>query len=492
MLLKSSRTFDRRFAGRFAALGVALCTLSLQSALARADDPPPEDDGATTASSTAPAAVSGVEIPEAPSPTSPARAALVVPRLGATVVAAPVSGALTVYDRYQIREQIVDLFFNDARTFGAYPVVAFETGLPVGVGARVVHRDLFGAGGGLRLAADYGGSSRHRLEGSVSSPSFAAGVLRARLAGGWLRQPSAPFYGIGDQDLVRPDPTVRDLPGRAPLAVATSFGQDVVHAVLGVDFDPRGPLFASITTGYYAREFTESAPGSTVDSGDLGRTDVRFDTATLTGWGQGTKISYSELAVGWDSLATASSFVPAGAPSTGTKVVLFGGVARSIELAGGGAPVAYTRYGLDGLRYFDLYNGDRVLILRGRLEGVAGAGDRIPFTDLPRLGGPTLLRGYSRDRLRDRVTLLASAEYRYPVWQNLAGYLFVDGGSVRAGLSDLGGAVSRPRVGGGGGLELFISGQFGLRGQVAGSSEGLFFQLALQPVYRLDAQHYRI
>jgi hypothetical protein len=484
MLLKSSRSFDRRFA----VLGVALCTLSLPWAVARADEPPPKDEGATTAPSTAPAAVSGVEIPEAAPPASPARAALAVPRLGATVVAAPVSGALTVYDRYQVREQIVDLLFNDARTFGAYPVVALETGLPVGVGARLVHRDLFGAGGGLRLAADYGGSSRHRIEGSLSSPSFAGGVLRTRLAGGWLRQPNAPFYGIGDQDLARPDPTVSGLPARAPLAVATAFGQDVVHAVLGVDIDPRGPLFASITTGYYARDFKESAQGTS----DLGRTDVRFDTSTLTGWGQGTKISYSELAVGWDSLTTASSFVPAGAPSTGTKVVLFGGVARSLELGGGGAPVAYTRYGLDGLRYFDLYNGDRVLILRGRLEGVAGAAEGIPFTDLPRLGGPMLLRGYSRDRFRDRVTLLASAEYRYPIWQNLAGYLFVDAGSVRAGLSDLAGAGSRPRVGGGGGLELFVSGQFGLRGQVAGSSEGLFFQLALQPVYRLDAQHYRI
>jgi len=487
-MLKTIRTIDRRFA----ALGVALCTLSLPSAMARADDARPDLDGVTTASSTAPATVSGVEIPETPPATSPARAALVVPRLGATAVAAPVSGALTVYDRYQIREQIVDLLFNDARTFGAYPVVALETGLPVGVGARLLHRDLFGAGGGLRLAADYGGSSRHRLEGSLSSPPFAAGVLRARLAGGWLRQPNAPFYGIGDHDLARPDSTVRDLPGRAPLAVATAFGQDVVHAVLGVDLDPPGPLFASLTTGYYGHAFKESALDATVDSVDLSRTDLRFDTTTLTGWGQGTKISYSELAVGWDSLATASSFVPAGAPSTGTKVVLFGGVARSVDLAGGGAPVAYTRYGVDGLRYFDLYNGDRVLILRGRVEGVAGAADRIPFTDLPRLGGPTLLRGYSRDRFRDRVTLLASAEYRYPIWQNLAGYLFVDGGCVRAGLSDLVGTAPRPRVGGGGGLELFVSGQFGLRGQVAGSSEGLFFQLALQPVYRLDAQHYRI
>ncbi|HEY8927487.1 MAG TPA: BamA/TamA family outer membrane protein [Polyangia bacterium] len=482
-MLNSKRILDRRLA----ALGVALGTLCLCSA-ARAGDLPPEDEAATIALSTATAAISGVEIPETPPPTSPARAALVVPRLGATAVTAPVSGALTVYDRYEIREQIVDLLFNDARTFGAYPVVALETGLPVGVGARVIHRDLFGAGGGLRLAADYGGSSRHRLEGSVSSPSFAAGVLRARLAGGWLRQPNAPFYGIGDQDLARPDSTVRDLPARAPLALATAFGQDVVHAVLGADVNLPGPLFASITTGYHARAFRASA----ADSMDLGRTDVRFDTTTLTGWGQGTKISYSELAIGWDSLATASGFVPTGAPSTGTKVVLFGGLARSVELAGGGTSVAYTRYGLDGLRYFDLYNGDRVLILRGRLEGVAGAGDRIPFTDLPRLGGPTLLRGYSRDRFRDRVTLLASAEYRYPIWKDLAGYLFVDAGRVYAALSDLGDAASRPRVGGGGGLELFSRGQFSLRGQVAGSSEGLFFQLALQPVYRLDAQHYRI
>jgi len=471
-----------------AALGLALCAWSLGSAVARADGPPSEAEEPTTASSADPAVVSGVDIPETPPATSPARTALVVPRLAATAVTAPVSGALTVYDRYEIRERVVDLLFNDARTFGAYPVVALETGLPVGVGARLIHRDLFGAGGRLRLAADYGGSSRHRLEGSASSPAFARGVLRARVGGGWLRQPSAPFYGIGNQDLGPPDPEARDLPGRAPFAFATSFSQDVVHALLAADLDLAGPFFASITAGYFVRTFGETAPGST----DVGRTDVRFDTTTLTGWGQGTKISYTELALGWDSLAGSSSFVPAGAPSTGSKVIAFAGLARDVGLGSRRAPVAYTRYGLDGLRYFDLYNGDRVLILHGRLEGVAGADDRIPFTDLPRLGGPSILRGFSRDRFRDRVTMLASAEYRYPIWQELGGFLFVDGGRVFPGLSDLTSAASGLRVGGGGGLELVAGGQFSARAQVAGSSEGLFFQLALEPVYRLEAQHHRI
>jgi hypothetical protein len=432
---------------------------------------------------------SGVLVPEAEPPRAAARSLLLVPRAAAAGIAAPLRGGLTLYEEHHLYERIVDVLFDDTRTYGVYPAVAFETSLPVAAGLRFVHRNLFGAGGRLRLGASYGGEARHRLDGTMTSPAFAGGILRARVLGGWQRQPRAVFFGIGDGDLGRSDDTMAGLPARSPLAYATRFRQDVVQGDLGLEIDPAGPLFAAVSTGYFGRGFGdgEMAP----PAGDLDRTDIRYDTGTLTGWQQGTRVSYSEVSLGWDSLVSAGPFVSAATPSSGTKAVLFAGIARDV----GGGTVSYTRHGLDVLRYIDLYNGDRVLILRGRIEGVAGTGDGVPFTDLPRLGGPSLLRGYARDRFRDRISLLASVEYRYPIGRLLAGYLFVDGGRVRPDLASAGNVLREPqhlRLGGGGGLEILQQDRFRLRGQVAGSPEGFFIQLALEPVYRLPTHHHRI
>lgn len=462
-----------------ASLAVVVPTTALRAEPAPANTTPPATD------------VSGVLVPETPETASPARGLLVVPRAAVTAVAYPLRGGLTLYERHHVREHLVDFFFDDTRTYGLYPALSLETRTLPGVGARFVHRDLFDTGAKLRLAGDYGGESRYKLEGGLSSAPLADGLLTVRLGGGWQAQPSAPFFGIGDQDLVRPDPSVQNLPGRSPVAVSTTFRQEVLRAELGVGVDPAGPIFAAVTTAYFQRSFGDTTVSDPSLPPDLGRTDQRFDTSTLTGWGQGTKVSYSELQLGWNSLRVTGGFVPAGAPSTGAKVVAFGGLARGLD----GSPVAYARYGLDAFRYFDLYGGDRVLIVRGRLEGVEGADDQIPFTDLPRLGGTTLLRGYDRERFRDRVALLGSVEYRYPIWRQLGGFLFVDGGRVLPGLADLGSAATAPqhlRPGFGGGLEVLQGERFRMRGQVAGSSEGFFFQLSLDPVYRLPTHNYRI
>jgi hypothetical protein len=481
---RSARLASRGAALAFAALALHAPAAWAETTVSGVVEPlPPSTDD-----------TSGVLVPETSPQSSPAGALLVVPRAGVTVVTMPIRGGLTLYERYQLKDRILDFFFNDARTFGIYPAVAFETQLSTHVGLRLVHKDLFGIGARLRLRADYGGETRHRLDGALASPSFAGGWLRAKVAGGWQRQPNAPFYGIGDHDLAHPDATVIDLPARAPLAVSTHFGQQVAHGELAIEVDAPGPLFAAVSGAYFARTFTDTLPaaGPPGVASDPSRTEQRFDTATLVGWQHGTRVGYAELQLGWDSLAAANQFVPEGVPSTGAKLVAFAGLARDVSGAGA---VAYTRYGVNALRYFDLYNGDRVLTLHARLEGVAGAESHIPFTDLPRLGGPVLLRGYTRDRFRDRVSMLASIEYRYPVWRQLAAYVFVDAGRVVSDVAEAGRTVLTPRdwrASGGGGLELLTGDRFRLRFQGAGSPEGAFFQFAMEPVYRLPTHNYRI
>ncbi len=109
--------------------------------------------------------------------------------------------------------------------------------------------------------------------------------------------------------------------------------------------------------------------------------------------------------------------------------------------------------GLDVSAYVDLYKTTRVLVLRAAVEGVFGKHRDIPFTRLPRLGGPERLRGYVPGAFRDRESALLSAEYRYPIHRIVAGALFVDSGSVAPDPSGLV-SLSRWHVGGGVGLRV--------------------------------------
>jgi hypothetical protein len=372
-----------------------------------------------------------------------------------------VRAGLTCYERYQVKERLLDLFFDDTRTFGVYPRLSLESGTRPGVGVRLVHKDLFGSGARLRLAADYGGELQQRLDGGLTTGPLFAAPLRLHVRGGWQQQPGAPFYGFGDTPAQR-----------AP------FWQRVVRAEVGLEVNPAGPLFGSLTGSFVSRRF-----------GERSATAAPVDRSALTGWATGTRVFYGEAEVGVDTLAVSRPSISAAAPSSGTRLALFAGAAAGAK----GDPTRYARYGLDALQYLDLYGGDRVLVLRLHGEGVAPAAgsDRIPFTDLPRLGGPSFLRGYARDRFRDRVAVLGTVEYRYPIWRQLSGFLFVDAGKVVPDWAALS-RSARPRVGGGGGLELYSDESFKLRTQLAGSEEGLFFQLAVEAVYRQSTPPYRI
>jgi outer membrane translocation and assembly module TamA len=91
-----------------------------------------------------------------------------------------------------------------------------------------------------------------------------------------------------------------------------------------------------------------------------------------------------------------------------------------------------------------------VLVLRAVVEGVEGKTAEIPFSELPRLGGPRRLRGYALDRFRDEKAALGTLEYHYPIHQFVAGSLYVDAGHVASNYGDL--VSSKWQWGAGGGF----------------------------------------
>ena len=74
-----------------------------------------------------------------------------------------------------------------------------------------------------------------------------------------------------------------------------------------------------------------------------------------------------------------------------------------------------------------------VVALRLMLAGSVG---ELPFTEQFFLGGAESLRGYLEDRFWGRYMFLASAEYRRPLWPNIAAVAFVDVGDAWASPSE--------------------------------------------------------
>ena len=95
---------------------------------------------------------------------------------------------------------------------------------------------------------------------------------------------------------------------------------------------------------------------------------------------------------------------------------------------------AFTKYSIDLRRYFSKGGPRRELDEKRRRLAVrlmAGSlSGNVPFFEQYFLGGAETLRGFREDRFWGRNMFLASAEYRFPLAQNLTGVAFVDYGDA--------------------------------------------------------------
>lgn len=102
-----------------------------------------------------------------------------------------------------------------------------------------------------------------------------------------------------------------------------------------------------------------------------------------------------------------------------------------------GGHYGFTGTRIDLQQFIPFWNESRVLALRVLADHTDGLGEgQVPFYLMPTLGGARLLRGYDRQRYRDRSLLLLSAEYRYEVNPFLMAALFYDAGQVAPDWTD--------------------------------------------------------
>ncbi len=146
--------------------------------------------------------------------------------------------------------------------------------------------------------------------------------------------------------------------------------------------------------------------------------------------------------------------------------------------------VNYIRYGGEAQGYMPLGN-QRTFVLRVAGEEARTDGKRpIKITELMTLGGRSSLRGYHEDRFRDQASLLATAEYRYPISPFAEMCLFADFGKVMPRLLDF--DLDDIHRSWGGGLRIAMVDEFYFRAQAAASDEDFIVFATLESAFQRD------
>lgn len=404
--------------------------------------------------------------------TKVARVALLVPRGLSYVVLEPVRGIAYLDDRYKVYWRLEDLFTNDTRTFGVYPIALAETSFGINAGARLFWNDISSRGESLHGRVSFGGrySQIYTLD-LDSGHRFRA--VRGHLTGAISLRDRDQFFGIGNGDEVSSTAMPIDAL-TSTAAVHSRFRQNVerVQTNWTTVLLPR-TLFA-LGGAYEHRTFYTSH----VDVRNDVNVAEAYQLGSLIGFNTGLDTLTGYAVLRYDSRSANWPYLIRPEYTHGGVAGVFGAYNYGL----GDDPSNYGRTGFDLQYLLNLYAHTRVLVFRLYGEGVIGSLDNIPFVSLTRLGGSELLRGYDSDRFRDRLAGLGSVQYRWQLHQRLSAYLFADTGRVYRDLGDL--TFSGLRLGYGGGLELGSGSGFVARAQLASSIDGgLFFSLMLDDLY---------
>jgi hypothetical protein len=373
-----------------------------------------------------------------------------------------------VEDRYQVSQHALELFFNDDRTFGVYPVGGYETGIGLSAGAALVHHDLLGHRESVSLRAVFAGLHRQAY-----IAHFDTGQrwddLRLLLLTGYGAFENLRFYGIGNADSVAADEVTPPLDAQDPgVAVHTVFREQQARATIGARVNIGGLWRVEVRDRFRYRFVSSGDPGDSVTPW----VSEVFAPDSLTGIDQHRADTDADVALIWDGRRVMREDLPEQLPSRGTRFAANTGL--QVDLKGETPPFAHV--GLEVAPSIDLFRADRVLLVRLRGEAVLGSLDTIPFYDLPVLGGSTFLRGYDPERFRGRISLLSTVQYRYPVSESIASFIFVDAGRVYVDWSDITlSSLSDTRVGFGCGLQFYYPRGTVARLQLSSSIDGGLF-----------------
>lgn len=338
------------------------------------------------------------------------------------------------YEEHDLLNRALDVFLNDERTGGVYPRFAIGGTLSSGIGLTAFDNNLLRTGKEARFS--YLLATRNNQVGEVSfrDPSLLGSSWFLDTNAFWLNFDESHFSPGGNR-ATEQDETNFEL---KQLAWDLKLGRRVVGnlsatltgRLLIADANPssRFPATpASVTGNNNSMTALAIEPSVQYDSRDN-------PFRTTTGW-------YAEGTFTYTDQADRNQF-------------------------------RYLGYRLEVQRYIPVFQGNRVLLLRGYLakQDSLGSGS-IPFYELNLLDLNNGLRGFDRGRWQDEGALLFNVEWRFPLWQDVEGDIFLDEGQVFNNYRDIG--LNEFRYSAGAGLRFVSNRKFGFRIQVAASEDGV-------------------
>ncbi len=384
------------------------------------------------------------------------------------VALAPLRGLAYAFNRWQLKERYQAVFFSEDLTRGLLPTASYQSGLGVTGGLSFKWKDIEGTDANLTLRASYGGEFLQNYSALIDSGKAFSDHISVGAFLQFRELPNARFFGLGNGDQVDVESLDGNLidPITDDTAVATRYSHDSLTTGVGARFTFSDSLTLLVSSLYRLRDFERE-----IRFGDDSRIFDVYDPNRLVGLVDGLSNLYTEASLTYDRRKRYARYHSSASPSTG--YLLNGFIAYQAGLVEEDRS-AHGRWGIDLQRYISLYRGDRTLTLRLYVEGVTGGLEEVPFIDLPALGGPIFLRGYQRDRFRERNVALASVEYGYPISRNIRGYLFVDAGAPFRDLDALADWPKAPRIAFGGGFQFNTINSFLGRLIVGTSIDGEF------------------
>ena len=433
----------------------------LLPAQGRADEDSPVKQDEPTAADVANAPLPGAESGRTDPPEGDSllrdigQGVLLVPRVAVEVTMAPVRASIWTFDRYRLVQRFERIFFDDSETYGLYPTAVLDSSYGLTVGAGFVHRNLFGAREHFALRGGTGGEFRARVTTDLRTGDRLGERTELELRGELERRPEDAFYGIGNTSD----------------GVAAYHRQELLRSTVAIDVRAVSSLHLRAAGAVTDLEYAATPDGTPID--------MIYDPGVLAGW-MGTRNLYGELEVRWDGRRRPAQLDQHATFDRGSLLAGFAGRVHQLE-----AGRDYWRYGIDMQHHWRLGSGPRALASRLHLDGVTGERSDVAFTQLPQLGGKVLLRGYPRDRFRDRVAVATSLEYEWDLGQLLMASLFVDVGRVFPDLREI--EPTNLRVGYGISFQLHADQRFLASVSLASSIDGgVFVDIAFDPVFDLE------
>ena len=319
-----------------------------------------------------------------------------------------VNATIGYVDDSKIVPKINDILTTNDGRRGLKPTYAPRTGGGIifyqkGLFSGDLNHDI------LELSSTAEFLERQRYKLTLEEIEFPGKLFTGDLLMQYQKLTTESFFGIG---------------GDSRLSNETNFTQEQTTFELRLGRKISTTSSIKIAAGY---EYTNIDEGRDTDIPSISEV---FDVNLLPGCDNPVEMMRWQL-----SLKSDTKNKP-GNPSKGYEVFLCGGLYQQI----GDDDFGFTKYAADITEYIHLFY-NRLLVLRIAGENIDSFNNRqVPFYYLSELGRKETIRGFSRGRFRDRDMLIASAEYRYPVWKNwdergVDFLFFADAGQVSHDIS---------------------------------------------------------